>query len=324
MNKYLFILSLAALPVLCFSCKENFSPYGSTKVQYALSFVIRADTNFQTATLTRSYVSPDADPYSNTSDETVHGAVIRVWQDDRVSILRDTTVTRPLPTNYQNPYSVYYSRGLQPSGASLVEVEALLPNGKRLTSSSFVPDKVIFNSATTDTIIPMPGSGSVNIAWSASKSDIVTLPVFSIIYYVYGAGGKSTHKIVVPLNYVSSDNTLVPAYPKPSGIVNYYNIDQTTLNQAMQLISAGDPIKSNYGILIAQIDVYSFDQYLSLYYDGTVRSGDAYSVKLDATDYSNINGGLGIFGIYNKATATIRFSQNYIKSFGYVSALPYL
>jgi len=322
MKKYFFILSIAAISALSYSCNTNFSPYAPSTQQYVLNFVIRADTNFQTATLSKSYPATSTNPYSNQADNSVHGAVIRVWQNDQVSILRDTTVPRPQPSSYTSPLSVYYNNNFQMQGSSQVTVEALLPDGTRLTSSSTVPDNVTFNYGSIDTLIPMPNANVVSLYWSTTKSDVVTMPRLSILYYSYTTGSRKLNKFVVPLSYVTVGNQLVANYPKPLTQPGY-TVDLATFGQAMQLLSAGDPAKSKYEILIAQIEVFSFDQYLSMYYDSTVRSTDTYLVTLDSPDYTNIKGGLGIFGIYNKTTGIIKISQDYIRSFGYTPALPF-
>ncbi|MCX6173462.1 MAG: DUF4249 family protein [Ignavibacteriales bacterium] len=319
MKKCFFTIVMIITSVLFFSCEENLNPYGDFKEKYVLNFIIRGDTTFQTATLSKDYVVYNADPYSNTDDHSVKGAIVRIWQKDQVHFLRDTTIQRPGPTNYQTPYSVYYINNFQPEENSKIDIEALLPNGKRLTSSSTVPSKVNFNYTLTDTIIPMPGKKIVSTFWATDKQNEVTLPRLMILYYTYSTGVKKLNKFIIPLSYLNIDNNLVPNYPTPS-LMQGYTVDLATVNKSMELLSAGDPNKSGYEILVAIIEVYSFDTNLSLYYNSTARSGDVYSIKLDETDYSNINGGFGIFGIYMKSQWAIRFSNDFIKSFGYTPA----
>lgn len=95
----------------------------------------------------------------------------------------------------------------------------------------------------------------------------------------------------------------------------------STVNQAMELISKGDPNKSNYIILSCIAEVLSLNEELSFYYNATARDRDIYSVKLDETDFSNIENGYGLFGVYMRTYHVMRFSHDYIRSFGYEPGL---
>jgi hypothetical protein len=42
-----------------------------------------------------------------------------------------------------------------------------------------------------------------------------------------------------------------------------------------------------------------------------------FTVRLDESDYSNVNGGMGIFGALYEETTTIPITKSYIEAFGY-------
>src|SRR3989339_1696422 len=128
MKKYLPIILLFIIFV---SCEENFEPFGNLNNKYALNCIIRGDTTFQVATLTRTYGNDNYNPYSNTVDPNVKGALIRVWNGDSVVIFRDTTFNRQDDSKYQTSYNAYYTNKFQLVGNKL-EIEAILPNGMRL------------------------------------------------------------------------------------------------------------------------------------------------------------------------------------------------
>ena len=54
MKKNLLFILLVGLLI---SCEENFEPFGDIKEKYALNCIIRGDTTFQIASLTRTYAN---------------------------------------------------------------------------------------------------------------------------------------------------------------------------------------------------------------------------------------------------------------------------
>jgi hypothetical protein len=89
----------------------------------------------------------------------------------------------------------------------------------------------------------------------------------------------------------------------------------------MREISEGDPDKERYKILSLMIEITVLDHNLSSFYSAGRLQSDGYSITVDQADYTNITGGLGIFGSYIKRVSAIRISRDYIMSFGYKSAL---
>lgn len=321
MKKFNPIILIGLLVVASYSCEENLNPYGDFKERYVLNCIIRGDTTFQSATVTKDYVVDGFNPFSNTTDETVKGAIVRIWSgNDKVAILRDTTVARPEGDPYQTPYTVFYTNNFQPDASVPLSIEALLPNGKRLTCSTTAPAPVSMVDYDSDKNIPSHGKNYAKFTWTTSQKDPVFITRLAIYYYKHSGGQKTRNVAVVPVNYVQYGNTWVPNYPKPTSDFAYV-ADMSAITKTMELISDGDPNKSNYEILGCILEVLSLDPELSKYYNATARSRDIYSVKLDETDYTNVTGGYGIFGIYMRTYWVSFLDHAYIQSFGYVPGL---
>ena len=321
MRKKAILIMICSGTVLFYSCNENLNPYGEFKDQYVLSCVVRADTSFQVAYLTKNYVTQDFNAYSNTVDPAIKNATIRIWNgDDTVAIMRDTSIARPAGSSYQTPYSAYYTKNFKPSPNSVISIEALLPNGKRLTSTSTVPSSIRFDAANTDTLVPPANKSYFKYAWNTYQKNPVFITRVGIYYLKDENNQKVRHDYIVPLSYTDFNGTRQPVYPSPISTTGY-SVDMGVMNTAMKMLSDGDSNKSGYQILACIIEVLSLDVNLSVYYNATARGTDIYSVKLDETDYSNISGGLGMFGIYIKNQHAIRISSDYIRSFGYTPAL---
>lgn len=302
------------------SCDDQLNPYGDFKERYVLNCIIRGDTTFQVATLTKSYTSGDFDPYSATNDPSVKNSIIRIWNKEKVALLRDTTIERPPESLYKTPYTVFYSKDFQPEANSLLEIEAVLPNGKRLVSTAKIPAAIDIADVISDKLIPPANKDFLKVQWLSSQKDAVFITRLAIYYFKHEGGVKTRNLAIIPINYVQFNDEWIPNLPKPTSDFSY-TVDMSTVNKAMELISQGDPNKERYEILSCIMEVLSLDENLSVYYNSTARGRDIYSVKLDETDFSNISGGYGIFGVYMRDYHVLWFTHNYIRSFGYIPGL---
>ncbi len=316
------IISLFIIIIVLTSCEENFNPYGELKDRYVLNCIIRGDTTFQTVTLTRDYQVENFNPFSNTEDVNIKNALIRIWNgNDKVTLLRDTTIERPAGDKYKTPYIVFKTNEMMPNPKTPIEIEAILPNGKRLTSIANVPDAINITDAFSDKIIPpVDNKKYIKVSWFTNEKNPVFLVRLAIYYFKHENGVKTRNLMIVPLNYIQYQNEWIPNYPKPI-TEQAYSVDMNTINKSMELIAKDDPNKSNYEILSCILEVLSLDSELRKYYFATARNRDIYSIKLDETDYTNINGGYGVFGVYMKTFWVLRFTHQYINSFGYTPGL---
>ena len=108
---------------------------------------------------------------------------------------------------------------------------------------------------------------------------------------------------------------MVPVYPTQTK-KNYVSIDMETIKRALDEIPQGGS-KKNYSIAGLNVEVIIYDENLATYYLSLQNGLDAFTVRLDSPDYSNITGGYGIFGSYVRIDYYIRFSRSYITSLGF-------
>ena len=135
--KIIKLLSLVVTLLFLVSCEEDFNPYGDYQEKFAFTCILKNDENFQTATLFKSYLTTPSDP-------SVIGADVRVWYNDSVFVFRDSSVARTDTSRYNTPFSFYYNKNFSVASDKSIELEVLLPNGKRLRSSSvYYPEKLL-------------------------------------------------------------------------------------------------------------------------------------------------------------------------------------
>lgn len=320
------IAGLVLLTIFIASCKDDFNPFGEMKQRYILNCVIRSDTSYQVLTLTHSYSSADFNPYSNTADEAIKGAVIKLWEgSDKVTSFSDTTIARDPASLYKTPYTIYHARAIQPEAGTQLFLEATLPSGKKLTASGTVPQKPVFiklgQGGEEDTIVPPVSKNYVRSQWGrfVGSKGTVYLPRMYIVYKV-PVNGVEVRKIkFVPKEYLISNGVEYAEYPGMS----YYPwlaIDMSVIERCLTEISAGDSNKEKYKIYSIVVDVLSLDNNLSTYYNATNKNNDPYSIRPLEAEYTNITGGYGVFGISCLASTIIDISAPYVRTFGYVHA----
>ena len=313
--------------VIFISCKDELEPFGETNEKYVMNCIVHSDTSYQVLTLTRSYSATSFDPYSNTDDHAIKGALIRLWEgNDKVSFFTDTTITRDASSAYKTPFTIYHTRGVQPAAGTVLDIEAVLPSGKKLISAGITPLKPVFtkmgyDGGEGDTLVPPVGKDYVRFVWGTkvAPKGTVYLPRVYIVYKILQNGQEIRKTKLVPSGYFVYKGVEYPEYP---GLSNYpwFGVDMSTISRCMKELSEGDPDKEKYQIYSLAIDVLALDDNLSAYYSATNKNKDPFAVKLYETDYTNISGGFGVFGISFKASSIIDISAPYVRTFGYEHA----
>jgi hypothetical protein len=315
--KSIKLLIISSLVFIFLSCEEDFNPYGEYFERYAFTCILKSDQNYQAATLFRSYRPDGYDPYTYTEDPSVIGADIRVWYNDSVFVFRDSSVARVDTSRYKTPFKFYYNDEFRVGNRKTIELEVLLPNGKRLRSSSVTPGQIQFDDD-SDVIVPAGGKSIIQIIWNTLDDGTFFAPRMAI-RYKQNINGEIVDKIKdVPYKYVNQGGIQVPVYPAPSASATIV-YDLSAITKTLEEISAGDPNKQNYSILQKIIfSVAAFDIPTSRYVSSTGGTIDDLTVSVDVSDYTNIEGGFGLFGSYSKRDYTrLRFMEDYIESFGY-------
>jgi hypothetical protein len=315
MKKTLTFIGIVFLPLLINSCEESFSPKADFVEKYTLYCIMNVDSSKQTAVLLKSYDVEGFDPYTNTESSFISGADIRIRQKDRVFFMKDTSAIIENNSRYPEPINFYYVENFLSVGNDSIEIVATLPSGKKLYGISKAPNGVNFDPA-SDRNLPPEEKNIFTFSWESPESSRWYLPKLEFYYIKDGI----TRTKVIPVTYEPENGSVKPVYPVISNN-NYVNFTSSALDSAFIQISQGDPNKSSYKILGAVLSLLIFDEPLSNYYSTTNGFLDDFTVVLDATDYTNIKGGLGIIGLYKQQRTGAIFKEEYIQSFGYTPGL---
>lgn len=326
MRKIFWSLGISLSIILILSCDDNVNPKTDFREVYALNCVIRGDTSVQVATITRSYNVDGFDPLANSVDPFIKGARIKLHYQatNETFYFRDTTLTRPEGSRYSTPMSYYYIKNFRPAYESAITIEATLPDGKVLTAKSmvlFISKYVIENKYYS---IPNPTFGGkyLNFSWSAvtpSTKDekVYYVPELIIQYSKIDNGNIVELQKKVPLYYISGRDGEFPLYPSIQSSVTSVNFDTLTIRRSLEEISGGDPNKEKYIIHKAVFRLLITDKNLAVYYAAQKTFLDEFSVRVTQPEFTNVVGGLGIFGTLNSTHMDVEIKPEYIRKFGY-------
>lgn len=317
MKKIIFGL-LTVSVIALYSCEENFDPYGDLRDKYVLNCVINNDTTTQYATISKSYLVESSNPTSYTEDPAVTGAELVISYDDSARVFGEETLERQDVSRYTNPASVYSTHDLQTEVNVEYKLNVLLPDGRRLRASTIAPPPVTFQ--TGDALIPPVDKDWVAVYWQIPRADLYVSSVFKVYYFKKVNGVNVRFEKKVPVKYVEQGGEYIAYFPEPSYSPMIY-VEMNAFTRALEEISEGDPEKSNYTILAFILEIRVYDENMTSYYAAQREVSESFTLKVDESDYTNIEGGYGIFGSYNLQRKAVKFSHAYIESFGYIPGL---
>jgi len=310
-NYSIYICLTAAL--ISLSCNESFNPEAPFKEQYVLNCIIRGDSLMQMAVLGETYDANGTDPSLNTVDPSIAGAPVYIKWKKQIFQMRDSSIARTDTSRYKDPLKFYYTKAFKPSFHDSLEITAYPAAGVVLSSKIRVPNGVVINFFPTwiaDT------TRTIQFSWIQSDGNCFFLPRLKILYKKRNEIPAILHTMEVPVSYNTTGGVTTPVYPGISEATGVeYQINM--VNDYILKVSQGDD-KDNYQFYSLQLELLIFDQYLAAYISTTNGFPDNLSIRLDEPNYTNIKGGLGIFGSYLfNNNITISFSAEYLMSLGY-------
>jgi hypothetical protein len=326
-NEVAIALTVSVL-LLAAGCEEPFNPKVPVRDEYALQCYIEAlpgrPSSTVVALLARVYDVNGFNPSVNTNDPSVAGAAMTMTLNGRVYPMKDTLRFNPDSLRYGSRQLYYRTRMPLPAPTDPISISVRLPDGRTLNAQTEAPRMRPFTSSFD---FPQGITTRMNFPpdvknWMLSWDDgVVSDPHLFFTQLVIDFVRKEDSvevpgTVVVPQRYIAGTNGSTPLYPSYT-METSLTFEFAAIDSAMASISAGDPDKGRYGVHTVRIVVMEYDTPLSKYYSSVHGSLDQFSIRVDQPVYSNIGGGIGIFGTFYINRAQYLFDQTYVTSFGY-------
>jgi hypothetical protein len=281
------------------ACEQPFSPEGPFLDRTVVFSLLAARSDTQFVRVYRTYYPPNDNPYGVDGDTPDTSAQVLISDGTRSVRLNDTVLTRGDGSSVHS-YVAYPFR-IEPGQTYSLSIGA---SGRAEAHSSTI----------------VPGEGSVLIQKSEVLSDLrshlgegilmeVTLslqavgyiPRLAVEFQVVSTGTVLEREVPLILRTPDEENKN-PVYPDimraetaPKGpIVIIYSLSA----YAYTLRKIQEDFRE---VWFTRAKCYLVQTDQSLYYYYNIANGfrDSYSIRMDQPDYSNIEGGLGVFGSYN-------------------------
>ncbi|MCL5029533.1 MAG: hypothetical protein M1480_11025 [Bacteroidetes bacterium] len=302
MKQKIFLLLAIVLMLLNISCQEGFNPKTDFKEKYILDSYIDLDygeykMTYIYATVTKLYDLEGLDTSKTKIDPYISGASIFVYyrgDSFQLKEYKGGIIAKRPPPVFQ--YKYYYSSRLEYIYPDYpISITAVLPNGKRLSSNikllgglqlGFSYD---FVRGFTTKINRFLFGDQFTIEWGYANGCLL-FPKMIIQYRK--KGDYTYYEKEVPCTYLNRNGHYEPLYPSPT-VSNSISYDYSSFDSTMSQIAHSDNFDYFAGLLFEMVEL---DEPLSKYYESIHGSLDDYSISLDQFVYSNVSGGLGIFG----------------------------
>lgn len=304
-----------ALTALAFiSCNQVFEPNGKYEERLIVFSVLRSSSDTQYVRVYSTYDPSSNNPLSHSTDTEVTDAVVTITGGIDTIRFRDTLVVRADTTTLYGKYlRTYVAYKFKPKPNVSYTLTADSPTKGKVTSTiTAFPLGTIGTSGNVQSTLTSPQSptsdSAINVVAQLALDVPAYLTRFILRYKEYVGGVWVVREKEVP-QYIrkgSSFNDFTPYYPEI--MVRGQNATGSFAGQELvyfrkdAYIATVRLLKYTIGPSRIEFDGAYFvldqmNQSLFSYYSATNQTSDKISIRLDQIDYSNIEGGFGLFAL---------------------------
>jgi hypothetical protein len=286
------------------ACNQPFEPDGPVNSKLVIYSILNGASNDQYVRLSTTYAAPPGPELRNAS--------VRMMVNGRTVVFRDTTITTTDALGNPAPINVYIAYNHPIAHGSSYQLQVSTPAGLTASVNATALQLPSFNLTNT-TVLNRAGREQITLSTSFGSFTGAFVLHFYLDFYAYVDGGWELHRTEVPLSTrPDKDGNLVKVFPSLS-LVQALAASQKVVSlqfdtlqysqtraEAMAQFAAAPVVWLQGVFVLTQIDNVLYDYYY-------VNNGpvDKSSVRLDQPDYTNIPGGLGVFG--SSVTVTMSY-----------------
>ena len=308
------------------SCDDAFDPHGEFIERPVLYCVMEGNLvgmTSQSALLGRTVPGKAFSVYSDSlSSPAIRGAALILRAQGTAYVLAETLMTI-WPGTPQEALQLRYAIGsmwLKPTDNA--RIEATLPDGRVLTASTSVPPYLYFEQSYrfphgfTTAVNPITRGSAWAFSWEAPEG-LLHFPELTLRYSVQRDDTTTIERFVrIPRRTVASGGGETPVFPT-AAFDRSCDFEYRTIDSVFAGLGRGEGEFLKLVIHSLNFSVTTYDAPLARYYTSSHGSMDPYSIRIDEMVYSNISGGLGVFGTYVVSRDSYAVDEDYIESFGY-------
>jgi len=302
-------LSVMIFLLLILGCEGPFSPKGTYRERMVVYAILTTQSDAQFVKVFATYNPPGFDPLENTTQNVVRDAVVTVSDGDSNLVYRDTIVTRIDKSRYQDDLAVYVAQPFRVLPKKSYTLTVVSQTYGRVTASLTVPDR-----GRVQVVNPyvLRGGGEedeslVILAWIryAARGFMVR---FYLEYETLESGAWVTKRMEIPSRAVVVGDAKIFSYPKlerrttsqdpalrekeEMERVYFSRLAYATKTSELRGQYSSDRLR----ITGAWFVLTQVESNLYAYYSIANAFQDPHSIRTDLPDWTNIEGGYGVFG----------------------------
>lgn len=317
-KNFIVIIVPVLLSVFHFSCSTEVEIVDSSKDIYIVNAVLNADSSTQYITVSKNYFVDNADPYENLSDPFIKDAEVSLSDSEGNNVnFVPASIPRPEGARYNSDLNYYKAENFKPKENTKYNLEVKV-NDIALYSDLETPQlsRIYID---TKAVYPVFGLFELKFDWRfyIGIEDIaIYKPALFLNYFVKTENGLEKRKMEIPQRYDSDLPNAKKIYPPVTNYLytdyRYEIIDRTILSLEPDSLA-----RQNIFLHNLEFELTTMDVDLGSYYILSKTNNSGFTVLLDYNDFTNIENGLGIFGITKKHSTTIGLVSNFVKSHGF-------
>ncbi|MDP4190598.1 MAG: DUF4249 family protein, partial [Bacteroidota bacterium] len=324
------IIAAIIFPLFLSSCQEEFNPVSNFKDQYVVNGVINYDYAYSIfpkpsteqncecrVFISRSFNLVNNMAMIDSGNALIRGASVSLMLNNGTSYTLQDKDSKGNLLNY------YYCKINRDIVGQQVNLSVVTSDETSLVSKTILPYIIIPTLETEGLeagIRNRTGLKTVTFSWNPKTNVHLLFAKMIIPYYIISQNKYS--QIEVPAAIAKRGDKIEYVYPSAFSS-DHYDFQFPALDSALASIGRGIKDKTDIEVVFCKLSLRGYDEELSAYYSTTNGFLDQYSLRLDENTYSNITGGLGIFGSFSTSTNEFPFDPRYIRSFGYTYNYPH-
>lgn len=282
-------------------CNEPFTPQAPFKEQLVVYGILTEYSDTQYVRLHRTYNPPDYDPYKRTEDLAVPNAVVEVSDGVTMYQFVDTILVRQDKSRYTSDILAYIAFPFRILAGRRYTLFVQTSEGLSATAEMNVP-RSGFVSVQSLTSVFRPGRSDVVAFADLGEFTAGYIVRFFINYEVFENSAWVAKKLEIPVS-ISYPGTAAESINYPVLVRRSTGESQAFQKDAYkeilyrlvgEIVNAGKTYRFTTAVFTStQVENHLYDYY-------NVASGfrDPYSIRSDLPNYTNIVGGVGVFGSF--------------------------
>ena len=281
-------------------CNEPFSPKGPFRLQQVAYGLLNAQSDTQYVLLYLNYNPPGYGSAAQMNRTFDTAATVTVASPTQSFAFHDTLLT---PTIH-----AFVTQNFHPIPGTQYTLNASSATGVVSAMTEMPPKGVIEVRNQSPLFYPSSfSSGNIEIDVTLGAETKGYLAKFVLLYSLerdtsYRAG------IEIPLSFVeNSAGTLIPVYPQLQRATDPHQVAEFPVSNYLQIIAQlTDQFATRIILKEAHLYLLQVDKNLYDYFNVTNGFRDPYSIRTDQPDFTNIQGGYGVFGSFNADSLVIK------------------